>query len=458
MTDHAHVTLDPHHSAEVARFNSFFMDFFQNLRRAPHTARLAAVSKLTSSCAVPLYGASAAFLLLALTLTGCRNVGFPDTPAGYREYAYVANSGANTVSVLDLVYLRTDRTLQVGSQPTALAVNPERNEVYVVNTTSGTVSVIDAAANRVAFTLPVHRQPTAIAVDSTGHRAYVTNSGSNSISVLDLDLRREIAELPTPAQPGSIALAPDGRSLVVTHASSGTVSVFHAMPFVPPTLTAPVYKPFEALRGIFSGCPGASTPVILPDSSKAFVACSSAHHVMALNLAAAPGTWSAKQNPSLMSDFVLTLLDVGKSPNHIALKPDGGEVFVSNLDSDSVSEIDTQSNQVGGTYMIGTRPTHGIVSRDNSTLYVSNSGADSIGLYSIDDGKLISSLHTGSSPEAMAFSADEHLLLVLDGRSGDVSVIRTQSKLGPNLFTLLPAGALPTAIVTKVIGTRASAH
>jgi YVTN family beta-propeller protein len=397
-------------------------------------------------------------LLLVLTLTGCRSAGFPDTPAGYREYAYVANSGANTVSVLDLVYLRTDRTLQVGNQPTALAVNPERNEIYVVNTQSGTISVIDASANRVAFTFPVHRQPSAIAVDSTGHRAYVTNSGSNSISVIDLDQRREITEISTPAQPGSLVLAPDDRTLVVTHAPSGTVSVFNAMPWTPPTLTAPAYKPFQALRATFTGCPGASTAVILPNSSKAFVACSGAHHVMALNLAAAPGTWSAKQNPSLMSDFMLTLLDVGKTPSHIALKPDGGEVFVSNLDSDSISEIDTQSNQVGGTYMIGTRPVHGIVSRDNSTLFVSNSGADSIGLYSIDDGKLVSSLHTGSSPEAMAFSADEHLLLVLDGRSGDVSVIRTQSKLGPNLFTLLPAGASPTAIVTKVIGTRASAH
>ena len=383
-------------------------------------------------------------------------MGFPDTPAGYREYAYVANSGANTVSVLDLVYLRADRTLQVGNTPSALAANPERNEIYAVNTDSSTVSVIDASANRVAFTLPVHRQPTSIAVDATGHRAYVTNTGANSISVIDLDQRHEIAEIPTLPQPASATLAPDGRSLVVTHNGMGVVSVVTTVPFTPPTLS-PITRQFEGVRATFPGCPGASAAVILPDSSKAFVACSGAHHVMALNLAAAPGSWPAKQNPSLMSDQMLTLLDVGRTPTHLALKPDGGEVFVSNLDSDSISEIDTQSNQVGGTYMIGTRPMHGIVSRDNSTLYVANSGADSIGLYSIDDGKFILSLHTGSGPSVMTFSADEHLLLALDARAGDVSVIRTQSKL-PSLFTILPAGSSPSAVVTKVIGTRASAH
>ena len=394
--------------------------------------------------------------MLALTLAGCRKVGFPDIPAGYREYAYVANSGANTVSVLDLVYLRADRTLQVGNTPTALAANPERNEIYVVNTDSNTVSVIDASANRVAFTLPVHRQPTAIAVDTTGHRAYVTNTGANSVSVIDLDQRHEIAEIPTLPQPASAALAPDGRSLVVTHSGMGVVSVLTTVPYTPPTLT-PVTKQFEGVRATFPGCPGATSAVVLPDSSKAFIACSGAHHVMVLNLSAAPGSWAAKQNPGLMADQMLTLLEVGRTPAHLALKPDGGEVFVSNLDSDSISEIDTQSNQVGGTSMIGTRPLNGIVSRDNSTLYVANSAADSIGLYSIEDGKLVSSLHTGSGPAVMAFSADEHLLLALDARAGDVSIIRTQSKLGPNLFTILPAGSGPSAVVTKVIGTRASA-
>ena len=85
-------------------------------------------------------------------------------PPGYREFAYVSNGGANTVTVLDLVFVRQDRTLQVGQGPTGLAVNPKRNEVYAVNTRSGSVSVIDAETNSVVATIAVRRQPYAISV------------------------------------------------------------------------------------------------------------------------------------------------------------------------------------------------------------------------------------------------------------------------------------------------------
>ena len=172
---------------------------------------------------------------------------------------------------------------------------------------------------------------------------------------------------------------------------------------------------------------------------------------MAINLAAAPDSWAAKQDPALTTDHILTLLDVGLTPVHLAMKPDGGEIFVSNFGSNSISEIDTWNNQVGGTYTIGSKPVHGIVSADNSTLWVSNFGADSISLYSIDDGKLVNSIHTGSAPDALAFSADEHLLLAADAHSGDVAVIRTQGKLGATLFTILPAGSSPNAIAVKTL-------
>jgi YVTN family beta-propeller protein len=351
------------------------------------------------------------------------------------------------VTVLDLVYLRQDRTLQVGTHPTNLAVNPVRNEIYVANTQSGTVSVIDAEANRIAATIPVHRLPSFITVDPTGHRAYVANSGSNTVSIVDLDRRREIAVAGTGEQPAVDRISPDGRSLVVSNRGSNSVSVFDVAPYN----SAETSEPVPRLRAAFPGCPGAADAVILPDSSKAFIACSAGHQVMAISLAAAAGSWSAKQNPALMTDHMLTFLDVGRTPVHLAMKPDGGEIFVSNYDSDSVSEISTWTNEVGGTYTIGSKPVYGIVSRDNGTLWVANFGADSIALYSIDDGRLAASVRTGSAPDALAFSEDEHLLLAADAHSGDVALIRTQGKEGPALFTILPAGTSPNAIAVKAI-------
>jgi YVTN family beta-propeller protein len=377
--------------------------------------------------------------LLPLGLASCRRYQFPNYPANFREYAYVSNGPANTVAVLDLVYLRQDRVLQVGNNPTGLATNPLRNEVYVVNTGSDSVSVIDAAQNKVTTTIGVHHQPYFIDVAPNGKRAYVANSGSNTVSVLDLDHHREIAVAATGEQPGVARVAPDMRSLVVTNRASGSVSIYS----ISDSDTQPL-----TLRSAYGGCPGATDAVILPDSSKAFIACSGSHKVMAIWLAAAPDSWRGKQDSTLLQDHLLALLEVGNTPTHLALKPDGGEIFVTNFGSDSISEISTWTNEVGGTYIIGTKPSRAVIGRDNSSLWVTNFGAEAASLYSIDDGKPVASVRTGAGPDAIVLDADEHLLLVANSGTGDVAVIRTQGA-NPELVTMLPAGGHPNDIAIK---------
>jgi YVTN family beta-propeller protein len=389
-------------------------------------------------------GALALVASASVLLAGCRHRGFPEYPANYHEFAYVTGGASNTVTVLDLIYLRKDRVLQVGRDPTGLAVNPERNEVYAVNSGSNSVTVIDASTNKIVATIGVRQRPYFIAISPDGRRAYVPNSGSNNVSVIDLDGRRQIAVAATGEGPGVARVAPDNRTLVVSNAQAGSVSVYSINLSGPPL----------TLRGAFAGCPGATDIAILPDSSKAFVACSGGHQVMAIWLAAAPESWRGRQDASLQRDQMLALLDVGKTPTHIALKPDGGEVFTTNFDSDSISEISTWTNEVLGTYLIGAKPSRAIISSDNSTMAVTNFGADSVSLYSIDDGRIVASAHTGSRPDALAFSTDEHLLLAVDAGSSDVAVIRMQSKDGPSLVTMLPAGDRPNDLVVKSFRTR----
>jgi YVTN family beta-propeller protein len=402
-----------------------------------------------------------AVLTLLLAALGCGRFRFPDVPPGYREFAYVSNGASNTVSVLDLVYLRQDRTLQVGAQPSGMAVNPTRNEVYVVNTLGGSVSVIDTSVNHVVATIPVHKLPYSIVVDAAGHRAYVANSGSNSVSVIDLDSRRETAVAGTGEQPGVTRVSADMRTLLVTNRGGGSVSLFALEPYVvqghgiSTLLPRPKQVAVEQaprLRAVYSGCPGATDAVIMHNSSKAFIACSGGHQVMAVSLAAAPDSWAAKQNPSLLTDHLLALLDVGQTPIELTLKPDDGEVFCSNFGSNSISAIDTQTNEVSRTDTIANQPVNTIIGSDNSTLWIANFGADSINLWDNEDGQLLPySVRTGHSPDALAFSADEHLLLAAGARSGDVTVIRTADKNGPSLFTIMPAGGSPNAIVVKAM-------
>jgi YVTN family beta-propeller protein len=374
--------------------------------------------------------------LLCMLTAGCMRQHFPKYPANFREYAYVTNGGSNTVSVLDLVNLRQDRVIAVGANPTGVTISPRRNEVYVVDTGSGAVSVIDAEKNSVTATIPVHRQPYFLSVDAQGNRGYVANAGSNNVSVIDLVQRRVIATIGVGEAPGLARISPDGDSLVVTNRAGGSVSVIDPQTF--------------KIRAVFTGCPQATDSVILPDSSKTFVACSGGHQVMVIGLAKPQSAYDDQHR-----DRLLTFLDVGKAPVHLALKPDGGEIFVSNFDSDTISEIATGANEVGGAYMVATRPSGGIVSADNATLWISNFNADTIGVYSIDDGKLVNTINVGDGPDQLALASNGFLLLAVDTRSGDVSVVRTIS-YAPNgavhagsLFTMLPVGVHPNDIAVK---------
>ena len=387
-------------------------------------------------------------MALPVALLGCRRDRFPSYPASYHEFAYISDGSAGTVTVLDLVYLRQDHVLQVGSDPSGMAVNPVRNEVYAANAGSDSISVIDVTKNEVAATIGVQHTPYSLDVSPDGARAYVANSGSNTVSVIDLDKRRVIAAVATGEAPGVVRVAPDNRTLVVSNRVAGSISVY--------SILASQQHPLQ-FRDAFSGCDGATDVVIAPDSTsdirsgaKAFVACSGASRVMVVHLGAAANSYRGKQDAALQKDELLCFLAVGKTPTHLALKPDGGEIFTTNFDSDSISEISTGTNEVTSTTIIGSKPVRAVVSGDNSTLWVTNFGADSVSAYDIEDGRMAAGVRTGSRPDALALSSDEHLLLVADTGSADTAVIRTQSNDGrPALFTLLPAGAQPNDLVIK---------
>ena len=136
--------------------------------------------------------------------------------------------------------------------------------------------MINAETNTVAATIRVQRQPYFIDVDAQGDRAYVANSKSNNVSVLDLARRREIGVIGAGEGPGMARIANDGKTLVITNRASGSVSIADVHSF--------------KVRSSFDHCPGATDAIILPDSSKAFIACSGGHQIMVIGLAHAAGS------------------------------------------------------------------------------------------------------------------------------------------------------------------------
>ena len=245
----------------------------------------------------------------------------PNYGPAYREYAYVTNGKSNTVSVINLRTFEPAKTIAVGLNPTGVAANSKTNEIYVVNSGSNNVSVIDAETNTVTATIGVHGRPYFIDVSEDGKRAYVANSGSANVSVINLEKRVVVGNIRVGSGPGLARVSPDGETVVVSNRDDNTVSLIDTK--------------LLRVRATLPVCQQPEDIAILPDSSKAFVACSGSSQVASIALA------SGAKNSDAAGDRVLALLDVGRTPVSLALKPDGGELIVCDFDSDSISIVET---------------------------------------------------------------------------------------------------------------------
>ncbi len=147
-------------------------------------------------------------------------------------YAYVANFGSNNVSVININNQNTiEKTIEVGRQPTEIAITPDDRFAYVTNHGSASVSVIDIEKNEVDKTFTVGTRPLGIAVSPDGKNAFVTNVGPNAlgpdyVSVIDITAGTVDKEAFTVGtDPFGIAVSPDGNYAYVANRLSHNISV-----------------------------------------------------------------------------------------------------------------------------------------------------------------------------------------------------------------------------------------
>ncbi len=167
--------------------------------------------------------------------------------AAAAPFAYIANSGNSTVSVVDLNgnSIVTTIGMVAGSFPYGVAVNPSGTLVYVSCPpqqrgslgqpgVTASVAVINAATNTlVTGVMPsINYEPSGLAVNSAETRLYVADWTNGAVHVYDLTTSpyTEISGSPisvggASAQPEGVALSPNGASLYVADSGINTVSV-----------------------------------------------------------------------------------------------------------------------------------------------------------------------------------------------------------------------------------------
>jgi YVTN family beta-propeller protein len=143
---------------------------------------------------------------------------------------YVTNQLDNTASVIDGATHKIVATVRVGVSPAQMAVSPDRRSVYVANTGSDTVSVLDTTNNTIARTIALSRGsgPIGVALGANGRYLYTADGGSNRVSVLDTRAGRVVGSVRVGTQPLSVAAAPDGKTVYSANSGSGDVSVIDA--------------------------------------------------------------------------------------------------------------------------------------------------------------------------------------------------------------------------------------
>ena len=123
------------------------------------------------------------FLLLLAAL--CSSSTLVPVAAVAAPFAYVANSGSNSVTVIDTLNNAVVATVAVESQPHGVAITPDGKFAYVANSGSNSVSVIDTLNNAVITNVPVGSFPFGVAATPDGRLVYVVNLGSDNASVID---------------------------------------------------------------------------------------------------------------------------------------------------------------------------------------------------------------------------------------------------------------------------------
>jgi YVTN family beta-propeller protein len=235
--------------------------------------------------------------LVAITMLFCA------AAAQAQTKAYLANTAANTVTVIDTSSGTVLASIPVGAAPSRVAISPDGTRAYVSNRESASVSAIDTVTDTVVATIAVGKSPGALTVSVDGTQVYVMLAGGG-IQVLDGVLATVVATIDVPGTGGSMALSPDGTRAYV---ASGPVSVIDT---ATNTLVESFFLP-DAGEAI--------AVAVSPDGKRAYFA-ATGNDVF--------GSGGAVVALDTASSAVVGTALLGSLPGQIALTPDGGRAYV----------------------------------------------------------------------------------------------------------------------------------
>ena len=142
--------------------------------------------------------------------------------------AYVTLSEDDSIEVVDAEswHVVNRLHLQTGDHPQEPALSRDGLTLFTANSGSDTVSVVDTASLLEVNRIPVGEGPNSILMDRDGKRAYVFNARSNTVSVIDVATRALAATIITQSGPLRGQFNRAGDRLYVIHEYSPYMTMF----------------------------------------------------------------------------------------------------------------------------------------------------------------------------------------------------------------------------------------
>lgn len=280
----------------------------------------------------------------------------------------------------------------------------QQNFAYVSNRDSDDISVIDTSTNLVVDTINVGPKPRGIAINPSCSRVYVTLQHAEEVAVINTQTNGVIANIPVGVKPFAVDVHPSGSPVYVANWKGDYVTVIDANTNTVVT-TIPVG---DEQQGV----------TFNPSGTHAFVA-----HRGSKNSVSVINTGT-----NTVDDATIPVGVENSKPRDIAFHPTGNPAYVTLIENDSVSVINTLNNTETTTIPVGDAPVAIVLSPDGSRAYVANNNDDNVSVINPVAGNEIITIPVGKTPNGLAMTPDGRHVFVAN-KDDTVSVIKTEFNL-----------------------------
>jgi YVTN family beta-propeller protein len=284
---------------------------------------------------------------------------------------YVTNFDDGTVTIVDIKTLTVQSTEQVGSNPRRIIIDAAHHRGWAVrSTTPGRLITGETMGEDVFPNIAVGDNPRTIGANFLVGRVYVTNVDSRTVSVVDTTTNKVIATLPVGAGAGSPVANLPLRKVYVANSTDGTVSVIDDATLTVKHVAVGAGPQYGAVDGqhakvYVNNVTDKTISVIDSTTDKVIKTIPSGAGTTA-NFGAVSPVYRRYYLPNQLdgtltivdtdTDTVTRTLTVDSSPREVLPEAVGGDVYVVNQGSNSVSVINAATETVVGSFAVGGAP------------------------------------------------------------------------------------------------------